>query len=133
MITQKGKKLILLISVIGVVLVCFAYTYGPVPRQLRNMSKAKEYAAAKMNEIKGLEDFHLIQISEFTARGGSVFVRGYVKNEKEEQELKNIVYTDDLPTEVTWGVKIIGDDFWEEFLRIEMDRDSIQTMRPNQS
>jgi len=116
LVTAKGMQQISIITVLGIIVLCLIVRYGPAGRQMRNLEKAKEYAEQKLEQIHEMSEFTAVVISEFYGMNGALLVRGYVRNEEIESELKKLIYTDDLPTEVRWNVQIVGDDNWDAFI-----------------
>jgi hypothetical protein len=117
-ITPKGLQIILVVLVAGLGVVAYLYMFGPTAQQWDNIALARGYAEIKTNEIEGREEFEHITVSEFTGLNGSVLVSG-ILHEANEGELKAIIYTDELPTEVAWKVRLLDSESWNDFITYE--------------
>lgn len=119
LITESGKKFILVTVILGVVALFFIHTQGPAAQQLRNMEKARLYAEAITPEIAMYPEFQFVELSAYTGLNGSLYVGGILRNQEAEKELKKFIYTADLPTEVKWAVRV-DLELWEAYASEEL-------------
>ena len=117
-VTGNGKILITTVSLIWITIVLLLNTYGPAAQQANNMSLACDFSEEKMKEIAGREEFAHIIITEITSANGSILVHGPIKKRYEE-ELKAIVYADELPTDLKWAVSALDENAWAEHMEYE--------------
>ena len=125
-ITPNGKRLIIVVLVVGLIAVILINTFGPAARQLEGMRIAGIYAEKKSKVIEGKEEFQHITISAGTASNGNVLVTGIIKKE-DEQQLKDIIYTDELPREVGWKVRVVDEESWNYLTSSEQNKGSNQS------
>jgi hypothetical protein len=83
------------------------------------------YAAEKSKEREGKKEFEHVTISAGTASNGNVLVTGFIKKE-DEQKLKDIVYTEQLPREVGWKVRVVDEESWNYLTSPEQTKGSNQ-------
>jgi hypothetical protein len=104
-ITRAGWKRILIITLVGLCIMPFT----PGVKQSWNVRKAERHADKLRPLLMADARFEKVLIGGYTSAGGSLYVGGYVANDKERGELKQFVIKSNPPVKLIFMVHTLAE------------------------
>jgi hypothetical protein len=104
--TERGLRLIALVTLVGVVVLVFVHFFGPAASQSRNLTAAREHASRLEPEAHRDARFTNIHLGAYTGNGGCLWVVGTIFSEKDSNELRHWIDASRSPVRIKYSITV---------------------------
>jgi hypothetical protein len=107
LITSKGRKIIVVVMVIGVVALILTYFFGPAARQAQNLALAREHASRIEPEIHRDPRFKDVKLGGYTGDGGCLWVIATLDSDGDSNDLHQLVEASHPPVRAHYDITVL--------------------------